>query len=47
MVNGFRYGILGVSDISIYVSLSLIFIFGAILFSIAYYLLDKGVGIRS
>ena len=47
MVNGFRYGILGVSDISIYVSLMLILIFSAILFSIAYYLLDKGIGIRS
>lgn len=47
MVNGFRYGILGVSDISIYVSLSIILVFSAILFSIAYFLLDKGVGIRS
>ena len=47
MVNGFRYGILGVSDISIYVSLAIITIFSAILFSIAYFLLDKGVGIRN
>ena len=47
MVNGFRYGILGVSDISIYISLAIIIIFIAILFSIAYFLLDKGVGIRS
>ena len=47
MVNGFRYGILGVSDISIYVSLAIILVFSAILFSIAYFLLDKGVGIRN
>jgi len=47
MVNGFRYGILGVADISIYVSLGIILIFSAILFSIAYFLLDKGVGIRN
>ncbi|PWQ97447.1 ABC transporter permease [Leucothrix pacifica] len=47
MVNGFRYGILGVSDISIYISLAIILIFIVILFSIAYFLLDKGVGIRS
>lgn len=47
MVNGFRYGILGVSDISIYISLAIILIFIGILFSIAYFLLDKGVGIRS
>lgn len=47
MVNGFRYGILGVSDISILVSLGLILGFAAILFAIAYYLLDKGIGIRT
>ena len=47
MVNGFRYGILGVSDISIYVSLAIILVFSAFLFSIAYFLLDKGVGIRN
>ena len=47
MVNGFRYGILGVSDISIYVSLAIILVFSAILFSIAYFLLNKGVGIRN
>ena len=46
MVNGFRYGILGVSDISIYISLTIILVFSAILFSIAYFLLNKGVGIR-
>lgn len=47
MVNGFRYGILGVSDISIYVSLVIILVFSAILFSIAFFLLNKGVGIRN
>ena len=47
MVNGFRYGILGVSDISIYISLAIILVFSAILFSIAYFLLNKGVGIRN
>ena len=47
MVNGFRYGILGVSDISPLASFSLLIIFITGLYSFAYYLLKKGVGIRS
>ncbi|MCL4171539.1 UNVERIFIED_CONTAM: hypothetical protein GTU68_021241 [Idotea baltica] len=47
MVNGFRYGILGVSDISIYVSLAIILFFIALLVGVAYTLLERGVGIRS
>ena len=47
MVNGFRYGILGVSDINPWVSFSLIIIFTAALYFLAYNLLKKGVGIRS
>ena len=47
MVNGFRYGILGVSDINPVVSFSLILIFIVSLYFIAYRLLKNGVGIRS
>jgi ABC-2 type transport system permease protein len=47
MVNGFRYGILGVSDISPVASFSLLIVFIVALYSFAYYLLKKGVGIRS
>ena len=47
MVNGFRYGILGVSDISPWISFSLLVIFIMAFYSFAYYLLKKGVGIRS
>jgi len=47
MVNGFRYGILGVSDISPIASFSLLIAFIIALYSYAYYLLRKGVGIRS
>lgn len=47
MVNGFRYGILGVSDISPWISFSLLVIFIAAFYSFAYNLLKKGVGIRS
>lgn len=47
MVNGFRYGILGVSDITPIISFSLIIIFTIVLYLFAYNLLQKGVGIRS
>ena len=47
MVNGFRYGFLGVSDINVGVSIGLLLGFNVVLFSIAYYLLSKGQGIRS
>ena len=46
MVNAFRYGILGVSDVSIFVALGMIFGFTVILFSISLYLLNKGIGLR-
>ncbi len=47
MVNGFRYGILGVSDVSLGVSYTMISIFIVGLYLWAYILLRKGVGIRS
>jgi len=47
MVNGFRYGILGVSDISPWVSFSLLLVFIIAFYSFAYYLLKRGVGTRS
>jgi ABC-2 type transport system permease protein len=46
MVNGFRYGILGVSDISPLASFSILFVFIALLFGVALYLLNKGIGLR-
>lgn len=47
MVNGFRYGILGISDMSIWVSYGVIAVFIIILASFSMHLLDRGVGIRS
>ncbi len=47
MVNGFRYGILGVSDINPWVSFALITVFTIVLYTVAYTLLKKGIGIRS
>jgi ABC-2 type transport system permease protein len=47
MVNGFRFGFLGVSDVDYMVSLLLLIGFNVVLFTVAYRLLKKGVGIRS
>lgn len=47
MVNGFRYGFLGVSDVNVGISIGLLVGFNLLLFSLAYALLQRGVGIRS
>lgn len=47
MVNGFRYGILGVSDISLGVAYGMIILFVVIMYGWAHWLLKKGIGIRS
>ncbi|MEP7704469.1 ABC transporter permease [Paraglaciecola sp. 25GB23A] len=47
MVNGFRYGFLGVSDVNPYWALGLLVVFNVILLSVAYSLINRGVGIRS
>jgi len=47
MVNGFRYGVLGVSDVSLYQSYAVILAAGVILFFTCLYLLNKGTGMRS
>ena len=47
MVNGFRYGILGVSDVGIGMTYLIIGVFVVILASFCLYLLNRGVGMRS
>lgn len=47
MVSGFRYGFLGTSDISLYLSLGLLVGFNIALLGFAYSLINRGVGIRS
>ncbi len=47
MVNAFRYSFLGVSDIDLISAFTIIILFVVILFSIALYLLNKGIGIRN
>ena len=47
MVNGFRYGILGVSDVSLWVTYSMLLLFIVGLYSWAWYLLSRGIGLRT
>jgi len=47
MVSAFRYGLLGVSDIPLWIAYSLVLAFGAVLFFICMTLLKRGVGLRS
>ena len=46
MVNAFRYGFLGVSDVPIGVAYAIMIAFAAGLFALCIYLMHKGVGIR-
>ena len=46
MVNAFRYGVLGTSDIPIGTAYAIIFIAIGLLYGVSLYLLHKGVGIR-
>ena len=47
MVNGFRYGFLGVSDVPVIYTFGVLLIFIVVLYSIAFSLMEKGVGLRS
>ena len=47
MVSAFRYGLLGVSDIPLWIAYSLVIAFGLVLFAICMTLLKRGVGLRS
>lgn len=46
MVDTFRYGLLGVSDVNIYFGFMLISVFFVTLFFLTWLLLDKGIGIK-
>lgn len=46
MVNAFRYGFLGKSDISVEVALSILVVMIVALFSLVSYMLNRGIGLR-
>jgi ABC-2 type transport system permease protein len=47
MVNAFRYGFLGISDVSLLLALAVVLGFIVVMFSFALYLINRGVGLRS
>ncbi len=47
MIDGFRYGFLGISDIPVVSGLGMLLLFSVVLFSVNLYLLKKGIGVRS
>ncbi|NAW67447.1 ABC transporter permease [Photobacterium halotolerans] len=47
MVNAFRYGFLGVSDVGIGTAFSVLLAFVVALYGLAHYLISKGIGLRS
>jgi len=47
MVSAFRYGLLGVSDIPLWIAYAIVIGFGAVLFVICLTLLKRGVGLRT
>lgn len=47
MINAFRYGFLGFTDVSLTLSFSVIIGFIVIFYSLAYHLVERGIGLRS
>jgi ABC-2 type transport system permease protein len=47
MVNSFRYGILGISDVNVMAAISMLLVFIALLASFSVWLLKRGTGMRS
>ena len=47
MINGFRYGFLGISDVSLTITFTMLILFVAILYLISWKLIESGKGLRS
>lgn len=47
MISGFRYGFLGTTDVPIMVSITILVLFSLVLYSLCWYLINKGRGLRS
>ncbi len=47
MVNAFRYGLLGITDVPVGIAYAVMFGFAVVLGGIGLYLLDRGIGLRS
>ncbi|WP_301098867.1 ABC transporter permease [Otariodibacter sp.] len=47
MISGFRYGFLGISDVSLYYTFGVLILFVVVLYAWVYSLISRGVGLRS
>lgn len=47
MISGFRYGFLGAIDVPIFFSIFILVVFILVLYSVCWYLIEKGRGLRS
>ncbi len=47
MISGFRYGFLGMEDVPLGISMSILIVFIIVLYSVCWYLIEKGRGLRS
>ncbi|MEI5990900.1 ABC transporter permease [Enterococcus termitis] len=47
MISGFRYGFLGTIDVPIILSLIILILFISVLYTVCWYLIDRGRGLRS
>ncbi|MBO0475242.1 ABC transporter permease [Enterococcus sp. DIV0840] len=47
MISGFRYGFLGTIDVPIMLSMIILILFIAVLYTVCWYLIDRGRGLRS
>ena len=47
MINGFRYGFYGISDVSVGISILILIVFTGVLIGVNLYLLRKGIGLKS
>lgn len=47
MINGLRYGFLGISDVPLVYTFSVLITLCILLYFVAYYLIQKGIGLRS
>lgn len=47
MINGFRFGFLGISDVPVIYTFIVLISFSVVLYLVAYRLIEKGIGLRS
>lgn len=47
MISGFRYGFLGIADVSIGITLGVLMIFLVVFYLLTWYLIEQGRGLRS